>query len=328
MSLKPEHCHVDVEPAAKNAVNQLPECVVEIAPECIVEAIPEFVVQFSPALFSLTPVLGGLSNHNSRLEFQRNGVQQRYFVRQLSSTYHDMDNNVEHEYAAQIQAASIGLAPNIIVQHAQGMISDWIVGQHWNEADQGRDENIEKIAQLVATLHQQPLPHHHLDMVERLQHYYQTINTEFKTVQREQQLALVINLIQQHLSTNLTTNRTVFCHHDMNPLNFIEDTQTKLYLLDWEFAAAGHGDFDIATLFQTFAWQPSQQALFLNYYNQDHPTAQVTSAQVDMMAVVVEMMTLLWCIVMYQQDKDITYLTLWQQSERAMADKINKLANS
>jgi len=51
----------------------------------------------------------------------------------------------------------------------------------------------------------------------------------------------------------------------------------------------------------------------------------VTLEQLAVMAVVVEMMTLLWCIVMYQQDKDVTYLTLWQQSERAIADKINRL---
>lgn len=284
--------------------------------------IPEFVVDFSPEFFSLQPVAGGLSNHNYRLELSQNGLLRRYFVRCFATTYSAMDNHVEHECAAQMQAAAIGLAPNIIVQHEQGIICDWISGKHWDQTDQGRDDNIEKIAQLAATLHQQPVPAHNLDMVARLQHYYQTLNVAFKTEQLAQQLALVIHLIEQQLPAN----RQGFCHHDMNPLNFIENEQAKLYLLDWEFAAAGHCDFDIATLFQTFAWQNAQQALFLRYYNQYYPTAKVTSAQIDMMAVVVEMMTLLWCIVMYQQDSDITYLTLWQQSERAIADKINRLS--
>ena len=283
---------------------------------------PEFVVKFSPESFSLTPVLGGLSNHNYRLQFQQHGRNHSYFVRQFAATYLGMDNTVELEYAAQIQAANIGLAPNVIVQHKQGMICDWITGKHWDNTAQIRDENIEKLAQLVAMLHQQPTPNHHLDMVERLQHYDQTLNAEFKTVQLAQQLTLVINLIEQHLSAN----RWGFCHHDMNPLNFIENEQTKLYLLDWEFAAAGHCDFDIATLFQTFEWQDVQQALFLRYYNQYYPAAKVTLEQLDVMAVVVEMMTLLWCIVMYQQDKDVTYLRLWQQSEYAITDKINRLS--
>ena len=283
---------------------------------------PEFVVQFSPELFSLKPVLGGLSNHNYQLQFQQHGFNHSYFVRLFSVTYSDVDNHVEYEYAAQIQAASIGLAPNILVQHKQGMICDWIAGQHWDKTEQIREENIEKIAQLAATLHQQPLPTHHLDMVERLQHYYQTLNAEFKTVKLEQQLVLVIDLIEQHLPAN----RLGFCHHDMNPLNFIEDEQAKLYLLDWEFAAAGHCDFDIATLFQTFEWEGPQQALFLRYYNHYYPAAKVTFEQLDVMAVIVEMMTLLWCIVMYQQDKDVIYLKLWQQSARAIADKINRLS--
>jgi len=284
--------------------------------------VPEFVVQFSPESFYLTPVLGGLSNHNYRLEFQLDGLHNSYFVRQFAATYLCMDNDVELEFAAQIQAANIGLAPNVIVKHKQGMICDWITGKHWLQAEQVRDSNIEKLAKLVATLHQQPVPSHHLDMVERLQHYYQILSAEFKTQQLAQQLTLVIDLIEQHLPVN----RLGFCHHDMNPLNFIEDEQTKLYLLDWEFAAAGHCDFDIATLFQTFEWQSSQQTLFLRYYNQYYPAAKVTLEQLDMMAVVVEMMTLLWCIVMYQQDKDVTYLRLWQQSEYAITDKINRLS--
>jgi len=287
----------------------------------MMKKIPEFVAQFSPESFSLTPVLGGLSNDNYRLQFQQLGLNNSYFVRLFSVTYSEMDKHVEHEYAAQLKAASIGLAPNIIVQHKEGMICDWITGKHWQQAEQVRNTNIEKLAQLVATLHQQPTPNHQLDMAERLQHYYQTLNAEFKTRQLAQQLTLVIDLVEQHLPAN----RLGFCHHDMNPLNFIEDEQTKLYLLDWEFAAAGHCDFDIATLFQTFEWQDSQQALFLRYYNQYYPAAKVTLEQLDVMAVVVEMMTLLWCIIMYQQDKDATYLKLWQQSEYAIKDKINRL---
>lgn len=283
--------------------------------------IPEFVVHFSPESFSLQPVAGGLSNHNYRLDFQQNGLKSSYFVRQFSVTYSEMDNNVEHECAAQIQAADIGLAPNIIAQYEQGIVCDWIAGKHWNQAEQVRDENIEKIAQLAATLHQQPLPAYHLDMVERLQHYYQTLNSEFKTGQLEQQLAFVIHLIEHQLPLN----RQGFCHHDMNPLNFILDEQAKLYLLDWEFAASGHCDFDIATLFQTFAWEHSQQVKFLEYYNYHYPAAKVMLSQLSIMAVVVEMMTLLWCIVMHQQDRDSTYLTLWQQSARAIEDKINRL---
>ncbi|QUM77261.1 phosphotransferase [Moritella sp. 24] len=282
---------------------------------------PDFVVHFSPVLFSLQPVSGGLSNHNYRLDFQKQGLDHRYFVRQFSATYNDMDNDVKHECAAQIQAANVGIAPNIIAQYEQGIICDWIAGKHWELIEQTEGCNIEKLAQLVANLHQQPVPEYHLDMTVRLQHYYQQLLPEFKTTALEQQLQLVVDLIEHKLARN----RHGFCHHDMNPLNFIINEQAKLYLLDWEFAAAGHCDFDITTLFQTFAWQHPQKVLFLKYYNHYHSGAKVTLSQLDVMDVVVEMMTLLWCIVMYQQDRDSTYLTLWQQSDCAIKDKINRL---
>lgn len=287
------------------------------------EWMPEFIANLNPDSFSLQPIDGGLSNHNYRLDVQKDGQSYSYFVRQFSSAYNQLNNKVADECTAQQQAADIGLAPNIIGQYEFGIICDWITGKHWQQAQQAEDDNIEKLALLAATLHQQPVPTHNLNMAKRLQHYYRTLKPEFKTVQIEQQLRFVINLIEHQLAPN----RHGFCHHDMNPMNFIEDEQSKLYLLDWEFAAAGHCDFDIATLFQTFAWDLSQQTMFLNYYNHFYPAAKVNFAQLQVMAVVVEMMTLLWCILMYQQDKDDIYLTLWQQSERAIAEQINKLTN-
>lgn len=283
---------------------------------------PNFVVRFSPDIFDLQAVNGGLSNHNYRLDFQRNNQSQRYFVRHFSAIYTDMDNHVEHECAAQRLAAEAGLAPHIIAQYEKGIICDWVDGQHWDQNEQVEDGNIKKLAQLVAALHQLPAPEHQLDMVERLNHYYQLLNSEYQSQQLEKQLALVIDLVVNRLAPN----RQGFCHHDMNPLNFMINSATKLYLLDWEFAAAGHCDFDIATLFQTFAWGNEQQMLFLKYYNGHYPAAKVSILQLDIMAVVVEMMTLLWCILMYQQDKESRYLALWQQSASTMENRINRLS--
>ncbi|MFT5879007.1 MAG: thiamine kinase [Moritella sp.] len=282
---------------------------------------PAFVQDFCPEPFRLAPLSGGLSNLNYQLTFTQTGQRCVYFVRQFGSVYSQFDNNPRHEVAAQNQAALMGLAPHIVYNCEQGIISEWVEGEHWDNAAQGDPANIAKLAKLVADLHQLPVPKHQLDMASRLQHYYGQLQPDYQTTQLSAQLKLTLRLINH----GLVETRYGFCHHDMNPLNFLLDQQGKLHLLDWEFAAAGHCDFDIVTLFQTFAWQQSEQAAFLLLYNQYYPGAQVDASQLDKMAVVVEMMTLLWCILMYQQNQAESYHTLWQQSELALAQKIKKL---
>lgn len=282
---------------------------------------PSFVRDFCPEPYRLTPLPGGLSNQNFQLAVTQAALRRVYFVREFGSVYSLFANNAEHEATAQAQAAEMGLAPHIVYNCKKGMICEWIEGEHWDNAAQADPANIALLAKLVADLHQLPAPKHQLDMAARLQHYYCQLQPEYQTQQRSAQLSLTLDLINH----DLIATRQGFCHHDMNPLNFLLNTQGKLYLLDWEFAAAGHCDFDIATLFQTFAWQQPQQAVFLRLYNQYYPAAKVDVLQLDMMAVVVEMMTLLWCILMYQENQAEIYLKLWQQSELALAKKIIKL---
>lgn len=282
---------------------------------------PAFVRDFCPGPFRLIQLAGGLSNQNYKLTFTQAGQQRIYFARQFGSTYSQFDNNPEHEVAAQNQAAEMGLAPHILYHCEQGIICEWVEGDHWDNAAQVDPANIAKLAKLVAELHQLPAPKYQLDMSERLQHYYCQLQPDYQTERLSAQLNLTLRLI----SHGLVATRHGFCHHDMNPLNFLLDKQGKLHLLDWEFAAAGHCDFDIATLFQTFAWQQPQQAAFVRVYNQYYPAAQIDVSQLDKMAVVVEMMTLLWCILMYQQSLEEAYRKLWQQSELALAKKLQKL---
>jgi thiamine kinase len=282
---------------------------------------PAFVRDFCPEPFRLTPLPGGLSNQNYQLTFTQAGQLRVYFVRQFGSVYSQFDNNSRHEVAAQNQAARMELAPHIVYSCEQGIISEWVEGEHWDNAAQGDPANIAKLAKLVADLHQLPVPKHQLDMAARLQHYYCQLQPDYQTDRLSAQLRLTLRLINH----DLVTTRHGFCHHDLNSLNFILDEQGKLHLLDWEFAAAGHCDFDIATLFQTFAWQQPQQVAFLRLYNQYYPAAQVDASQLDKMAVVVEMMTLLWCILMYQQNQAESYHKLWQLSELALAQKIQKI---
>ena len=285
--------------------------------------IPTFIYDFCAPPLRLSPLAGGLSNDNFQLCLARGNTELRFFVRQFGALYHDLANNPAHEYAAQQQAAAQGLAPAIQYHCQQGLISDWVEGQHWNSVQQAQPANVIRLAKLVASLHQLAAPSYELDMQARLSLYYGQIQAQYKTQALQRQWRLVQDIIEQQLAPH----RRGFCHHDMNPLNFMATSQGGLYLLDWEYAASGHCDFDIATLFQTFAWEEAEQALFLSHYNAYFVGAEVTAAHITCMAVVVEMMTLLWCILMYQRHQSQVYYPLWQQSKQSIEFKISKLMN-
>ncbi|MGL5390176.1 MAG: phosphotransferase family protein, partial [Shewanella sp.] len=64
--------------------------------------------------------------------------------------------------------------------------------------------------------------------------------------------------------------RPQFCHRDLNPHNLLLKQQ-RLYCIDFEYAAASHPLFDIATVLATHRLTPAQQRCLLQQYLDKHP---------------------------------------------------------
>lgn len=64
--------------------------------------------------------------------------------------------------------------------------------------------------------------------------------------------------------------RPQFCHRDLNPHNVLLKDQ-RLYCIDFEYAAASHPLFDLATVLATHDLTPAQQWFLLQQYLDNHP---------------------------------------------------------
>lgn len=263
----------------------------------------------------LSPVSGGLSNQNYCLLLADNS---RFFVREFGEQYQLFGNQADREAKAQRIAATAGIAPEVYSQLTTYMRTAWVEGHHWSPKAQAESANIKRLASLVAKLHAINPPENIIDIPSQFQHYFIQIESGYKTPLFIKQYERVLEISHQ----DLAVDRMGFCHHDINPLNIIESNTGQLLLLDWEFAAYGHCDFDLATLFQTFNWSHQQQADFLSYYNAEIDTAPVTLSQLSPMLLVVNLMTLLWAIIMYQSEPIAQYLALWQSTAKQLADKL------
>jgi thiamine kinase-like enzyme len=211
--------------------------------------------------FSIDRITGGLSNHN----FKVCTSGQTYFARLCQELpllgVHRRNETVCH------QAASLlGLAPEI-VHHERGLlITRFVEGRALDPAAMRHPAMLRRVAALLGQLHEG------WDTVTGEVLYFsgfQTVRTYAQTAAKlRAKLPSDINQILDdvtRLSRRVAPFRPVLCHNDMLPANLIDDGE-RLWLLDWEYAGAGHPLFDLAHVSTTNSLTLEQQSTLLAAY--------------------------------------------------------------
>ena len=112
---------------------------------------------------------------------------------------------------------------------------------------------------------------------------FQTVRTYARTAARLQaSLPHDIDRILEDitaLSRRVAPFRPVLCHNDMLPANLIDDGQ-RLWLLDWEYAGAGHPLFDLAHASTAAGLSLEQQRALLEAYPGHLPAAALAELQI------------------------------------------------
>ena len=145
------------------------------------------------------------------------------------------------------QAASArGLAPEV-THYEQGLlVTRYIDGQTLKPADLRNPAVLSKLAALLYHLHQA------WDTVTGEVLYFcpfQTIRTYAETARRlgatlPSDIGRLLDDARK-LAERIAPFRPVLCHNDLMPSNLIDDG-LRLWLVDWEYAGAGHPLFDLA----------------------------------------------------------------------------------
>ena len=197
----------------------------------------ELVPAFDPNEATVDPLEGGLTNCTYRV-LQGGGV----FVLRLDSSYSDIiQSNRLNELVILGEAAKAGLAPEVIFSDREFgiLVTEYLPGRIWVETDLGDSQNIEKLADLLRSVHGLPICGYQHDMTEIAVRYRKPLKrfSDLDTF-----AVKCIDIIRSIRSVNMIT----CCHCDVVASNLVEGN--RLQLLDWEFAADCDPFFDLASV--------------------------------------------------------------------------------
>ncbi len=247
-----------------------------------------------------------MSNYN----FCARVDEQRFFVRCQSEFSSELGIDRFHEVSCQQRAAEAGIAPRVLWHCPEHhcLVSEWLSGCSLGEDPEPVDPVM--LAGLVTRLHQLKAPAQHLDLPVRANWYWKNIPDCLKSPERT---VLHRKLLAYCQRVKLVSS--TFCHHDLNPNNVMQ-VEGRLWLVDWEYAAAGDPAFDLATILYTHNCDPAWWQQFLRSYSELSGPA--WESRIEQMIPLLEWSSWLWAMVMSQGDGAFDCLGYAEQLEHSL----------
>jgi thiamine kinase-like enzyme len=223
------------------------------------------------------PLPGGLSNENFAVE----DGGETFVVRMVGddvAVHHVFRDN---EFMASRAAHAAGFSPKVMHARDGVMVLRFINGRTF-EAEDVRD-NMGRVADLVRRFHTE-MPRH-ITGPGRLfwpfhvvRDYANTLRAGNSRMMPEvpgyMALAEELEAVQPPLPI-------VYAHNDLLPANFIDDS-TKIWLIDFEYAAYSTAMFDLAGVSSMARFSPEQDAALLAAYLGEAPSAGLSKAHAAM----------------------------------------------
>jgi thiamine kinase-like enzyme len=217
--------------------------------------------QFGRGAVAIERVAGGLSNHN--FVVRTGGAS--YFAR-MCHPRSLLGIDRRNEVVCHDLASGLGIAPELI-HHEEGLIvTRFIDGKTLAPADVRETGMIERLGSLLGKLHGA-----WDGLTGEILYFcpFQTVRTYARTAVRLKasvpaDLGELLDDTRQ-LSRRIAPFRPVLCHNDLLPANLIDDG-ARLWLVDWEYAGAGHPLFDLANASANVGLADDQERVLLKAY--------------------------------------------------------------
>jgi thiamine kinase-like enzyme len=217
--------------------------------------------QFGRGGVAIERVSGGLSNHN--FVVRAGGVS--LFARMCQPrSFLGIDRR--NEVVCHELASGLGIAPELIHQEEGLLVTRFIDGKTLTPADLRETNMMQRLAALLDKLHGA-----WDGLTGEILYFcpFQTVRTYARTAVRlkasiPDDLGELLDDARQ-LSRRIAPFRPVLCHNDLLPANLIDDGAC-LWLVDWEYAGAGHPLFDLANASANVGLSDDQVGALLQAY--------------------------------------------------------------
>jgi len=188
-----------------------------------------------------TPLEGGITNNNFRIDIGG----ESFVLRIAGADTELLGINREVEYAANLAAGKLGIAPEVyyFIRPEGYLVTRFITGRPILLEEICQPENIRQVTEVLRKIHNMPDIPGNFD-VFRVVEDYAAIARHYQVVFPEYFDSLIepMHTAEQALHIRPIAPRP--CHDDLLNANFL--TNGQLYVLDWEYAGMGDLFFDLA----------------------------------------------------------------------------------
>ena len=205
------------------------------------EAIARVPMWQGASDLKVSPLEGGITNRNFRVDTGGKS----FHLRLAGENTELLGINREHEYAANLIAGELDIAPEVIyVIDPEGyLVTRFIDGHPVSPEELRRPENIQRVADILHRIHTMPTIPGVFSAFQVVRDYAEI--AQRYQVQFPQNLDwLIVQMNDAETALKNTSRIHRPCHNDLLNRNFL--LADKLYVLDWEYAGMGDVFFDLA----------------------------------------------------------------------------------
>ncbi|UTM56206.1 phosphotransferase [Photobacterium sp. CCB-ST2H9] len=191
------------------------------------------------------PLGGGLSNRCWQLTLKpvsslSDGISTTSAVwRPVSPASLAFGVNRDHEYQILTAIQHIGLSPAPVARTGEGILVAWLEGETFEQPP-----SLNELITVQTQVHRLPVPEWRLEVRQRAEHYLKSVHPDDRHDGLERVCAKFFRQIPRSRFADTC------CHHDLGYYNLIRQSDGRIRVIDWEYAAAGDPMLDLSLTIQ------------------------------------------------------------------------------
>jgi thiamine kinase-like enzyme len=208
-----------------------------------------------------TPLGGGITNSNFRIDT----AGESFVLRIIGANTELLGINREHEYAANLAAGKLGIAPEVyyFIKPEGYLVTRFIHGRPITPEEISEPENIRRVMDTVHKIHAMPTIPGTFDVFRVVRDYTETAR-RYQVAFPKDFDRLIERLRRAEKALSVHPYQPCPCHNDLLNANFL--TNGQLYILDWEYAGMGDAFFDLANFSDHHNFSDEQDRWMLMCY--------------------------------------------------------------
>jgi thiamine kinase len=214
--------------------------------------------------WKIAPLPGGIANRSWRLEAPDCMLVLRVPIAPTA----ELGVERASEHAVLLAAAGAGLAaPLIYFDAASGlMLAEFLAGRTWTLADTHDERCVRRLAATLKRLHaiEAPAAARRLDYAQLLAAYRRSLDTT-RGMRSRASAAFDREADRCLERLRAEAQPQVLCHNDVHRRNIVDGK--SLWLIDWEYAAVGDGQYDLASFACYHALDAAERQFLLEAYD-------------------------------------------------------------